>query len=198
MPANGFSNLSEPWSLDKITLIYLYMPMSHWLFSQKKLHPTCLTGLLNVPLSDHSTQYSAKKIRFLLILFFLSLLLFFVFLSFFCVMLFFCIQFVVCIPFFLFENFSRNIFSNHTLSKFYGKFFLDVTFDKLEFCWDLRAVAWDFLISFLIHTDRHFLERLLSVLLENLFLRGCFYVCINLLLIVICLKIFGDLVRSAN
>ena len=78
MPANGFSNLSEPWSLDKITLIYVYMPMSHWLFSHKKLHPTCLTGLLNVPLSDHSTQYSAKKIRFLLILFFLSLLLFFV------------------------------------------------------------------------------------------------------------------------
>ena len=92
------------------------------------------------------------------------------------------------------ETFSRTIH----LANFTENFFLDVTFDKLEFCWDLRAVAWDFLISFLIHTDRHFLERLLSVLLENLFLRGCFYVCINLLLIVIFLKIFGDLVRSAN
>lgn len=145
------------------------MPMSHWLFSQKKLHPTCLTGLLNVPLSDDSTQYSAKKIRLSLILFFLLLLFFFVHnFHFFALCYSFVFNFWFAYPFSFSKTFPENIFSNHTLSKFYGKFFLDVTFGKLEFCWDLRAVAWVFLISFLIHTDRYFLERLLPVLLENL------------------------------
>ena len=70
---------------------------------------------------------------------------------------------------FTFRKLFQKIFSRIIhLANFTENFFLDVTFGKLEFCWDLRAVAWDFLISFLIHTDRYFLERLLPVLLENL------------------------------
>ena len=120
-----------------------------------------LEWVMTVPLSNYSAQYSAKKYDFFTFCsfyhYYCFLFITFIF-SYHAVHLYssFCLHVL-----FHFRKLFQKIFSRTIhLASFIG-IFLARTFGKPEFCCDLRTVAWDFLISFLIHTDRYFLERLL-------------------------------------
>ena len=120
-----------------------------------------LEWVMTVPLSNHAAQYSAKKYDFCSFCSFYHcycfLFITFIF-SYHAVHLYssFCLH-----ALFHFRKLFQKIFSRTIhLASFIG-IFLARTFGKPEFCCDLRTVAWNFLISFLIHTDRYFLERLL-------------------------------------